>query len=87
MKMDKKKLIEKANETAVLLYQNREKEGMQGIRELLIVFQNKVQTMAQQQDKEVEIALSALKELLENYKNQDVMGMADWLMKKIEIFI
>lgn len=85
--MDKKKLIEKANETAVLLYQNREKEGMQGIRELLIVFQNKVQTMAQQQDKEVEIALSALKELLENYKNQDVMGMADWLMKKIEIFI
>lgn len=85
--MDKKKIIEKTNETAVLLYQNREKEGMQGIRELLIVFQNKVQTMAQQQDKEVEIALSALKELLENYKNQDVMGMADWLMKKIEIFI
>ena len=49
--MDKKVLIEKANETAVLLYQNREKEGMQGIRELLIVFQNKVQDMAQQQDK------------------------------------
>lgn len=87
MKMDKKELIEKANETAVLLYQNREKEGMQGIRELLIVFQNKVQDMAQQQDKEVEISLSALKELLENYRSQDVIGMADWLIKKIEIFI
>lgn len=85
--MDKKELIEKANETAVLLYQNREKEGMQGIRELLIVFQNKVQDMAQQQDKEVEISLSALKELLENYRSQDVIGMADWLIKKIEIFI
>ena len=85
--MDKKELIEKANETAVLLYQNREKEAMQGIRELLIVFQNKVQDMAQQQDKEVEISLSALKELLENYRSQDVIGMADWLIKKIEIFI
>ena len=85
--MDKKELIEKANETAVLLYQNREKEGMQGIRELLIFFQNKVQDMAQQQDKEVEISLSALKELLENYRSQDVIGMADWLIKKIEIFI
>ena len=43
--------------------------------------------MAQQQDKEVEISLSALKELLENYRSQDVIGMADWLIKKIEIFI
>ena len=86
--MEEHFLLDTINETASLLYQNKEKEGILEVGKLLKKFQNMIQSMTEKQICEVgEIALIMLKELLEAYTSQDMLGMADCLMQKAILFV
>lgn len=86
--MEENFLLDTINETASLLYQNKEKEGILEVGRLLKKFQNMIQSMTEKQIGEAgEIALIMLKELLEAYTRQDMLGMADCLMQKAKLFV
>ena len=73
---------------AIMLYQNREQEGIEKVAELLPILQAMVQQMSKQQTESCgNFALIMMKELLENYQRQNVIGMADCLMEKVELFV
>lgn len=81
-------LLEKIEHTVVLLYQNKEKEGMAETEILIRQFQNMIQKMTEVQLVDGgNFALAMLKELLENYQQQDMLGMADCLMEKSVLFV
>lgn len=83
-----KKIVQKIENTALALYQNKEQEGFEGVAELLLIFQEIIRNMTKQQKICSEkFALLMLKELLENYNAQDVIGMADCLMIKANLFV
>lgn len=78
----------KIRETAELLYQNREQEGIMAVAGLLQTFQTEISNLSEEQMKNCgNFALLMLRELLENYQNQDMLGMADCLMGKSLLFI
>lgn len=81
-------VINKIQETIELLYQNHEQKGIAAVEELLVLFQNMLQNLTEEQTVGCgKFALLMLKELLEAYQNQDVLGMADCLMEKSMIFV
>ncbi len=81
-------MIDEIRDIAIMLYQNREQEGVEKIAKLLPVLQSMVQQMSKQQTEACgNFALIMMKELLENYQRQDVIGMADCLMEKVELFV
>lgn len=80
--------MDEIRDIAIMLYQNREQEGIEKVAELLPVLQAMVQQMSKQQTESCgNFALIMMKELLENYQRQDVIGMADCLMEKVELFV
>lgn len=86
--MDENTLLEKINETGYMLYQNREQEGIAAVAELLSVFQNMIKNQTESQMAEGgAFALVMLRELLEAYQSQDILGMADCLMEKSVLFV
>lgn len=86
--MNEKTLLEKINETGYMLYQNREQEGIAAVAELLPVFQNMIKNQTESQMAEGgSFALMMLRELLEAYQSQDILGMADCLMEKAVLFV
>ncbi len=86
--MDENTLLEKINETGYMLYQNREQEGIAAVAELLPVFQNMIKDQIESQMAEGgAFALVMLRELLEAYQSQDILGMADCLMEKAVLFV
>ena len=90
--MDENTLLEKINETGYMLYQNREQEGIAAVAELFPLFQNmtKNQTESQMAEGGAEggaFALVMLRELLEAYQSQDILGMADCLIEKSVLFV
>ncbi len=86
--MKENDVINKIQETAELLYQNHEQEGIAAVAELLVLFQSMLQNLTQEQtDSCGKFALLMLKELVEAYQHQDVLGMADCLMEKSVIFV
>ena len=81
-------MMDEIRDLAIMLYQNREQEGIEKITELLPVLQAMVQQMSKQQTEACgNFALIMMKELLESYQRQDVIGMADCLMEKVELFV
>ena len=81
-------LLEQIENTAVLLYQNKENEGMTAVTQLIGQFQSMLQNMTQiQLENGGNFALMMMKELIENYENQDIIGMADCLMEKSRLFV
>ena len=85
--MNRTELQQKIKTAYYLLYQNKEQEAVQQVKELLGIFQN----MLQQQTKEQmelsgKIALIMQQELLENFQNVDMLGMADCLKEKAVLF-
>lgn len=84
--MDENVLQKKISETVIALYQNREQEAMQQVKELLFIFQNMIQNQTSEQAAG-EFAVLMLRELLENYQNQDMIGMADCLLEKAVLFM
>lgn len=85
--MDENVLQKKISETVIALYQNREQEAMQQVKELLLIFQNMIQNQTSEQVQAAgNFALLMQRELLENYQNQDMIGMADCLLGKAVLF-
>ena len=85
--MDENVLQKKISETVIMLYQNREQEAMQQVKELLLIFQNMIQNQTSEQVQAAgNFALLMLRELLESYQNQDMIGMADCLLGKAVLF-
>ena len=81
-------MIDEIRDIAIMLYQNREQQGIEKVGELLLTLQVMVQQMSKQQIETCgNFALIMMKELLENYQRQDVIGMADCLMEKVELFV
>ena len=86
--MDENVLQKKISETVIMLYQNREQEAMQQVKELLLIFQNMIQNQTSEQVQAAgDFAVLMLRELLENYQNQDMIGMADCLLEKAVLFM
>lgn len=86
--MGKNTLLNRVNSTAYLLYQNKEVDGITEVGELMVVFQKMIKCMSEEQVNEVgQFAVMMMKELMEAYKNQDVLGMADCLMQKATLFV
>lgn len=82
------RLLKQIEDTAILLYQNKEQEGMEQVTQLLLQFQNVVQNLTEKQMQYVgNFAVSMLKELMENYNCLDMLGMADCLMLKSTLLI
>ena len=85
--MDENILQQKIDETVIALYQNREQEAMQQAKELLLIFQNMIQNQTSEQVQAAgNFALLMLRELLENYQSQDMIGMPDCLLEKAVLF-
>ena len=85
--MDENILQQKIDETVIALYQNREQEAMQQAKELLLIFQNMIQNQTSEQVQAAgNFALLMLRELLENYQSQVMIGMADCLLEKAVLF-
>lgn len=86
--MNENTLLEKINETGYMLYQNREQEGIAAVGELLPLFQNMIKDQTESQMEEGGVfVLMMLRELLEAYQSQDMLGMADCLMEKSVLFV
>lgn len=86
--MEQDFLLEKIEKTADLLYQNREQEGLAAVAELLQIFQKMLQNMTvDQKANGGNFAIMMLRELLERYQYQDMLGMADCLMEKSVLFV
>lgn len=85
--MNENVLQKKISETVIALYQNREQEAMQQVKELLLIFQNMIQNQTSEQVQAAgNFTLLMLRELLESYQNQDMIGMADCLLGKAVLF-
>ena len=86
--MNENVLQQKISETVIMLCQNREQEAMQQVKELLLIFQNMIQNQTSEQVQAAgDFAVLMLRELLENYQNQDMIGMADCLLEKAVLFM
>ncbi len=86
--MEEKRLLEEIENVAGLLYQNREKEGIEGVAKLIGMCQSMLQNMTQTQlVNGGDFALIMMRELIESYQNQDILGMADCLMEKCTLFV
>ena len=80
--------MDEIRDLAIMLYQNREQEGIEKVAELLRFFRlwyNRCQSSKAEACGN--FALIMMKELLENYQRQNVIGMADCLMEKVELFV
>lgn len=85
---EKNNLLKSIEDTAILLYQNKEHEGVAKVAELLPLLQNIIQNMTEEQIKKVgDFAWMMLKELVQNYNCQDMLAMADGLMVKAMLLV
>lgn len=86
--MDKQTLLSQINETAYTLYQNREQEGLEKTAALLEIFQSMMTGLTEEQvNLGGKFAIIMMQELLENYQQQDILGIADCLMEKAVLFV
>ena len=86
--MDINIVSEKIKKAVCLLYQNREQEGISAVAEILNVLQELVNNLSVETMESCgRFAVLMLRELLENYQNQDMIGMADCLMEKTLLFL
>lgn len=82
------RLLKRIEDTAILLYQNKEHEGMGQMTRLLLQFQEMIQNLTEEQMQNVgNFALIMLKELMESYNCADMLGMADCLMVKATLLV
>ncbi len=77
--MDKEMTLKLIDEAVECLYQNREKEAMQKVSALLIIYENMAKKRAESQDGSVLDVIRFMKNLIENYNYVDMIGMADCL--------
>lgn len=86
--MDKDTLIHKIDEVSIMLYQNREQEAVEQVAELLPVLQQAGKGILQrayktEEEQELDVFIaSILRELIEGYRNKDMLYLADCLQQK-----
>ena len=86
--MDENVLQDKISEAVLLLYQNKEQEAMQQVKELIVMFQNMIQNQTIEHMEEIgNFAILMQRELLENYQSLDMIGIADCLTEKAVLFM
>lgn len=74
-------LLNKIEETVRYLYQNEEAKGMEAVQSLLETFQKILMNTPSQ------LGASMQRELLEAYRQHDIMAMADCLEEKAAAFV
>lgn len=78
--MAEQELMMQMETTIRLLYQNKESEALQAVKELLPVLQKELQYFLEVGENERCMqCVTLLKDLLENFQSQDMLGMADCL--------
>lgn len=81
--MSEKQIEEKTRETVYCLYQNRECEALELVSQLLPMYQQRMQKLLEEGKSEQALrCLNMLKQLIECYHAQDMLGMADCLCGK-----
>lgn len=86
--MDKDTLVHRIDEVSIMLYQNREQEAVEQVAELLPVLQQAGKDILQranktEEEKELDVFIaSVLRELIEGYRNKDMLYLADSLQQK-----
>lgn len=80
--MCKTEIMEKMQETIKNLYQNREKAALQGVSELLLIFQNMLDYFISEENDIISDVMNMLKKLIDCYNHIDMYGMADCLQEK-----
>lgn len=86
--MGKNIILDQIENTVNLLYQNKEKDGIAEVTKLISQFQNIIQNMTESQlDSVGNFSLLMMRELVENYEKQDVLGLADCLTEKAILFV
>lgn len=86
--MDENVLQDKISEAVLLLYQNKEQEAIQQVKELIVMFQNMIQNQTIEHMEEIgNFAILMQRELLENYQSLDMIGIADCLTEKAVLFM
>lgn len=78
--MERSELIKKTKDAIDILYQNREQEAIRGVSELLNIYQQALQEMAEKPDQKTVLEyIEVLKRLVECFHAEDMLGMADCL--------
>lgn len=86
--MDKDTLVHRIDEVSIMLYQNREQEAVEQVAELLPVLQQAGKDILRraykpEEEKELDVFIaSVLRELIEGYRNKDMLYLADSLQQK-----
>lgn len=88
MEISKEELISKLDFTVQLLYQNKEKRGIEAVAELLVLFSSYLESLLREnRNTEAQIFLVAVKELVAQYNATDMIGMADCIKGEMMPFI
>lgn len=85
--MNEKEILDEIDKAVYLLCQNKEVKAIETVGNLLGVFRMMMELQTEQQIAEGGMfALLMVRELLEAYQEQDMLGMADCLMEKAVIW-
>lgn len=86
--MSEAEMMQYVEETARVLYQNKECEALERMKNLLEVLQEMVKKQSKAQLQAAgEFSIVMLRELMEAYQNNDMLALADCLMEKVTLFI
>jgi hypothetical protein len=86
--MNEPELMQYVEETARILYQNKEQEALERTRLILAEIQDMVKGQTEEQLQAAgEFSVAMLRELMEAYENNDMLALADCLMEKVTLFI
>lgn len=81
--MNQTELMQSVSDTAKMLYQNREHDGLEQAEIIIKVLQQLVEKQSGEQMQAAgAFSVAMMRELMEAYQNSDVMGVADCLMEK-----
>lgn len=86
--MNEQELIYRIEDTAKMLYQNKEQEGLKDTEELIKILQFMISNLTEEQLQEAgEFSIIMIKELLEAYQSCDMLAIADCLLEKARLFV
>ena len=86
--MNQTELMQSVSDTAKMLYQNREHDGLEQAENIIQSLQQLVENQSEEQMRTTgAFSVAMMRELMEAYQNSDVMAVADCLMEKAALFI
>jgi len=85
--MGEQQLLKRIDEISQFLYQNKTNQIWNEVKKILQELQKMVTEITGISDEVTAFSIEMLKELVDNYQNQDIIGLADCLQEKVTIFI